>query len=100
MSLHLFTVPKKPSQPCSSSERTDELRLLCAYENGGVTLRRYARPDKRKSVEGVGWESIWTVKLHVESSKSFLPNATLPLTNNSYGYESVQSKRHGIDGVR
>lgn len=67
MSLHLFTVPREQSQPSSSSECTDELRLLCAYENGGVTLRRYARPDKRKSVEGVGWEVVWAVKLHVES---------------------------------
>lgn len=71
MSLHLFTVPREQSQPSSSSECTDELRLLCAYENGGVTLRRYARPDKRKSVEGVGWEVVWAVKLHVESGKPF-----------------------------
>jgi ASTRA-associated protein 1 len=71
MSLHLFTVPGEQSQPSSSSVNTDELRLLCAYENGGATLRRYARPEKRKSVEGVGWEIVWAVKLHVESSTPF-----------------------------
>jgi hypothetical protein len=70
MSLHLFTVPGGQSQPSSSSECTDELRLLCAYENGGVMLRRYTRPDKLKSVEGAGWEVFWAVKLHVESSMS------------------------------
>jgi hypothetical protein len=71
MSLHLFTVPREQSQPSSSSLLTDELRLLCAYENGGVTLRRYTRPDKQKSVEGAGWEIVWSVKLHVESSTPF-----------------------------
>jgi hypothetical protein len=71
MALHLFTAPREQSQPSSSSECTDELRLLCAYENGGVMLRRYTRPDKLKSVEGAGWEILWAAKLHVESSTPF-----------------------------
>ena len=75
MSLHLFTVPREQSVPSSSSKLTDELRLLCAYENGGVTLRRYAQPEKHKSVEGVGWEIMWSIKLHVESSMLFHWNA-------------------------
>ncbi|KII85233.1 hypothetical protein PLICRDRAFT_116623 [Plicaturopsis crispa FD-325 SS-3] len=56
MSLHLFT-------PSSSSE----LRLICAYEDGGVALWRFSKADKETSVEGVGWETVWRTKLHVES---------------------------------
>lgn len=44
-----------------------QLRLLCAYENGSMTMWAYTRTDKETSVEGVGWESLWTVRLHVES---------------------------------
>jgi ASTRA-associated protein 1 len=65
MSLHLFMVPSVDSP--STSERNDELRLLCGYENGGVTLWRFTKRDKRTSVEGVGWEVIWTVKQHAEA---------------------------------
>lgn len=57
MSMHLFEVDK-------------ELRLLSAYESGGVALRAYARTDKIKSVEGKGWDTIWMVRRHVEASKS------------------------------
>jgi hypothetical protein len=59
MSMNLFT----------ASER--QLQLLSAYENGGVTLWRYTRTDKQTSVEGIGWEAIWSVKLHVESGLHF-----------------------------
>lgn len=48
--------------------RRMQLRLLCAYENGNVTMWGHTRADKDKSVEGIGWENIWTSKLHVESS--------------------------------
>ena len=61
MSLHLFKVP------ITSEFATNELRLLCGYENGGVTLLRYTRPQKPTSVEGAGWEAVWSTKLHVES---------------------------------
>ena len=61
MALHLF----KAQHP-SSSERT-QLRLLAAYESGGVTLFSYTRTDKDTSVEGVGWDRLWTTKLHVET---------------------------------
>ncbi|KAH9949985.1 WD-40 repeat-containing protein [Amylocystis lapponica] len=44
-----------------------QLRLLCAYENGSVTMWKYARDDRDTSVEGIGWEAAWTVRLHVES---------------------------------
>jgi hypothetical protein len=67
MSLHLFRVPREQQPSGSSSKLGDELRTLCGYESGEVTLRRYARTDKYTSVEGAGWEVIWNVKLHVES---------------------------------
>lgn len=89
MSLHLFTVPREQSQSASSSAYPDELRLLCAYEYGGVILRRYARPDKEKSVEGAGWEIVCTVKLHVESSTSYHLKAVSSLIIASNGYESL-----------
>ncbi len=53
MSMHLF-----------SAETS--LRLLLAYENGSVTLRGSARP---KAVEGIGWDVIWSAKVHVEAGK-------------------------------
>ena len=53
MSLHLFA-------------REDILHILIAYENGTVTLRTSGRA---KSVEGLGWEVVWSVKLHVEASE-------------------------------
>jgi len=67
MSLHLFSVPAARPQASSSKHFTDELRILCAYENGSVNLRRFTLTDKQISVEGIGWESLWTVKLHVET---------------------------------
>ncbi|KAG5638111.1 hypothetical protein H0H81_001789 [Sphagnurus paluster] len=60
MALHLYSVD------CEGSS-SPELRLLCGYESGGATLRRFARMDKVTSVEGAGWEVIWDAKLHVES---------------------------------
>lgn len=69
MSLHLFFAHQTESEsvPSSSKTRVDELRLLCGYENGGVTLRRYAGTDRQMSVDGKGWEVIWYVRLHLES---------------------------------
>ena len=64
MSLHLFY--------SSSAAHTSrgQLRLLCAYENGSVTLRGYRHSDDRPSIEGIGWDTLWTVKHHVESGTS------------------------------
>ena len=42
-------------------------RLLCSYENGSVTMWGYTQRDREISIEGIGWESVWTVKKHVES---------------------------------
>jgi hypothetical protein len=69
MSMHLFAIHPHTSAP---SRPSDELRLLSGYENGGVTLRSFIRKDKPMSVDGFGWEVIWTTKLHVESSMGIL----------------------------
>ncbi|KAF8917549.1 WD40-repeat-containing domain protein [Mucidula mucida] len=58
MSMHLF-----------SAETS--LRLLLAYENGSVTLRGSARPT---SVEGIGWDVIWSAKVHVEAVMAMAVN--------------------------
>ncbi|KAL1744455.1 WD40-repeat-containing domain protein [Schizophyllum fasciatum] len=75
MSLHLFRSARE-------SSFSSELRLLCAYENGGVTLRRCTRPFGEKTVEGKGWEVIWTSKVHVESimAMSVTRNSSVALT--------------------
>lgn len=63
MCMHLLSVPHPHA---TGSTR---LRLLCGYENGSVTMRGYVREDREVSVEGVGWESLWSVRLHVESGE-------------------------------
>lgn len=63
MGLHLFSSPVE-----SNGIYYNELRILCAYENGSVTLRKYAHTDKPISIEGAGWEVLWTSKLHAETS--------------------------------
>ncbi|KAG2141807.1 WD40-repeat-containing domain protein [Suillus bovinus] len=64
MSMHLFY--SALSAP-SSSTSTRELRLLCAYEDGNVVLRKRTAPENKQTVEGRGWEVVWKSKLHVES---------------------------------
>ncbi|OAX39379.1 WD-40 repeat-containing protein [Rhizopogon vinicolor AM-OR11-026] len=64
MSMHLFYAT---SSAPSSSTSTRELRLLCAYEDGGVVLRKRTAPENTQTVEGRGWEVLWKSKLHVES---------------------------------
>ncbi|KAJ7127087.1 WD40-repeat-containing domain protein [Mycena epipterygia] len=66
MSLHLFRAPPPPSGP---STQMGELRLLCAYEDGSVALRRFApgTAEQATSIEGRGWEVVWHCKLHVEA---------------------------------
>ncbi|KAI5892652.1 WD40 repeat-like protein [Schizophyllum commune H4-8] len=63
MSLHLFQATGGPS----SSASTSNLRLLSAYEHGGVILRQCTAPAGQKTVEGKGWDVIWTSKVHAES---------------------------------
>ncbi|KAG0692069.1 hypothetical protein DFH29DRAFT_972524 [Suillus ampliporus] len=64
MSMHLFYAA---SSAPSSSTSAKELRLLCAYEDGGVVLRKRTAPEDKQTVEGRGWEVLWKAKLHVES---------------------------------
>ncbi|KAJ7637684.1 WD-40 repeat-containing protein [Mycena polygramma] len=63
MSLHLFRAPPPLEGP---SARAGELRLVCAYEDGSVALRRFVG-SAETSIEGRGWEVIWKCKLHVEA---------------------------------
>ena len=75
MALHLFRV--LPSAD-SASTCEGELRLICAYEDGSVALRRFVGSgthtdtEPELSVEGRGWEVVWQSKLHVEASSSFI----------------------------
>lgn len=64
MSMHLF---HSASSAPSSSMSARELRLLCAYEDGSVVLRKRTVPENKQTVEGRGWEVVWKSKLHVES---------------------------------
>jgi hypothetical protein len=66
MSLSLYH--RRETNPGSSTMELGNLSLLAAYENGSVVLREYIRKDKEVSVEGEGWDVVWTSKLHVESS--------------------------------
>jgi ASTRA-associated protein 1 len=64
MSMHLL--------PARSGARKPEdraLSLMISYENGSVKLWKYRNVEKERSIEGVGWECIWSLKLHVESGK-------------------------------
>ncbi|KAF8206583.1 WD-40 repeat-containing protein [Mycena galopus ATCC 62051] len=64
MSMHLFRTTPPAEGP---SARTGELRLLGAYEDGSVALRRFVDSTGQTSVEGRGWEIVWKYKLHVEA---------------------------------
>ncbi|KAF9236702.1 WD40-repeat-containing domain protein [Melanogaster broomeanus] len=65
MSAHLYYA--SPSLPSTSAAQR-ELRLLCAYEDGGVVLRRRITAESTQTVGGRGWEVVWKSKLHVEAS--------------------------------
>jgi hypothetical protein len=62
MSVHLLPAPSGASKMAHRA-----LSLLASYENGSVKLWRYHNIEKERSIEGVGWECIWSLKLHVES---------------------------------
>jgi hypothetical protein len=64
MSMHLL----KPSG--GATRMADRvLSLITSYENGSVKLWRYRNIEKERSIEGLGWECLWSFKLHVESGK-------------------------------
>ncbi|KAG6873023.1 hypothetical protein C0992_009167 [Termitomyces sp. T32_za158] len=77
----------------SSSASGCALKLLCAYESGSVTLRRYTRTDKPTSVEGAGWEIIWDVKLtwlHISTLTSPLNRVITQIPHTSRTELSIQ----------
>ena len=45
------------------------LSLISSYENGSVKLWKYRNVVKERSIEGIGWECLWSCKLHVESGE-------------------------------
>ena len=45
------------------------LSLIISYENGSVKQWRYRNVEKERSIEGLGWECLWSFKLHVESGE-------------------------------
>jgi hypothetical protein len=64
MSLHLFVSPTPAA-----------LHTLAAYENGSVVLRRCSvafSASPETFVDGMGWEKVWSFKMHVESGPPFL----------------------------
>jgi hypothetical protein len=85
MALRLFQV----SHPSSSSQ---QLRLLTAYEDGSVALRA---TDRKTSVEGVGWDKLWTAKLHVESGRV----ALVSLCTYSHNPQTVMAMAVTLDGT-
>lgn len=64
MSMHLLN-------PSGGAARMADrvLSLITSYENGSVKLWRYRDVEKERSIEGLGWECLWSFKLHVESGK-------------------------------
>lgn len=75
MAMHLLSTFSTSSQPSGTGSQNQGLRLLCAYENGSVTLWSFTRTDKQTSVEGIGWEALWSVKRHVESGWLLVPSS-------------------------
>lgn len=67
MSMHFLTSSYDSKDIHASDISGTSLQLLCSFENGSVTLFRFTRVDKQTSVEGIGWDAIWSVKLHVET---------------------------------
>jgi hypothetical protein len=97
MALHLFEAP----HPSRSEQK--QLRLLVAYENGGVVLFAYTQTDKLTSVEGVGWDKIWRAKVHVESGtpQQFSNGITrVNSLSSSYGYGRLSGQFISVDSLR
>ncbi|KAI9439799.1 WD-40 repeat-containing protein [Lactarius indigo] len=64
MSVHLLPAPGA-TDPTPDADRA--LSLISSYENGSVKLWKYRNVAKERSIEGIGWECVWSFKLHVES---------------------------------
>jgi len=58
--------------PATSDRTTNSRRalsLISSYENGSVKLWKYHNVAKERSIEGIGWDCVWSYKLHVESGE-------------------------------
>ncbi|KAG6331402.1 hypothetical protein ID866_7688 [Astraeus odoratus] len=82
MAMHLFYAPQ--IHPSTSTAQR-ELRLLCAYEDGGVVLRKRTTPEGEQTIAGQGWETIWKSKLHVESADHLIGKYDLTLDPSETG---------------
>ena len=49
------------------SQTSTHMRVLVAYESGTVALWSRGLLEKPMSVEGNGWENVWSVKHHLEA---------------------------------
>ena len=65
MGIHVY---EQAASNTPASSVSKDLRILAAYENGGVVLHQYNRIGRETSVEGQGWNVIWRAKLHAETS--------------------------------
>ena len=84
MALHLYLASApidtpNPFENLDDDTPTTSLRLLCAYENGSVALRKYTKSGEAQSIEGRGWDTIWEHKRHVETGQSTLLDTFTPL---------------------
>jgi hypothetical protein len=66
MSMHLL--PARSNNATTMADRA--LSLIASYENGSVKLWQYRDVERERSIEGVGWQCVWSLKLHVESGPS------------------------------
>lgn len=73
MSMHLFI----PSGGATGVEDR-ALSLITSYENGCVKLWRYRNVEKERSIEGVGWECLWSSRQHVESGERSVQHFVVP----------------------
>ena len=64
MSMHLLNPPGGATRMADRA-----LSLITSYENGSIKLWRYRNIEKERSIEGLGWECLWSFKLHVESGE-------------------------------
>ena len=74
MSMRLLPAPVEDDDGTSNSHRG--LSLISSYENGSVKLWKYRNVAKERSIEGIGWECVWSSKLHVESGE-YIHDASL-----------------------
>jgi ASTRA-associated protein 1 len=64
MSMHLLNASGGATRTADRG-----LSLITSYENGSVKLWQYRNVEKERSIEGLGWECLWSFMLHVESGE-------------------------------